>query len=57
MFQAWQSVKVTTEGSEFTGQAGYVIRTEQEGEKAIVFVRLDSDSAVHTFGTDELALL
>lgn len=57
MFQAWQSVLVTNESSNFHGQAGYVIRTELDGDKAIVFVHMDSDGEVHSFGADELKLL
>ena len=55
--QAWQSVQVTNENSEFHSQAGYVIRTEQNGDKAIVFVRMDVDGQVHSYGADELKLL
>lgn len=55
--QAWQQVKVTNESSSFNGQAGYVIRTELEGDKAIVFVHLDVDGEVHSFGADELQVL
>lgn len=55
--QAWQTVQVANENSEFTGQAGYVIRTEKSGDKELVFARLDVDGEIHSFGADELKLL
>ena len=55
--QAWQSVQVANESSNFHGQAGFVIRTEMDGDKAIVFVHMDVDGEVHSFGADELKVL
>jgi hypothetical protein len=56
MFQAWTQVKVTNAGSAFAGQAGYVIRNEAEGDKAVIAVKLDTGT-VENFDPSELVTL
>ena len=55
--QAWQAVKVTDENSGFVGQAGYVTRVEREGDKSLVFVKLDTTGEIEPFDATELQIL
>ena len=56
-YQAWQQVKVTSEGSGFFGQAGVVVRTEKEKKSVKVFVKLDADGSIEGFDPSELVVL
>lgn len=55
--QAWQQVKVTNDQSGFFGWAGFVVRTEKDGDQERVFVRLDNDESTQAFEPAELQIL
>lgn len=55
--QAWQQVKVTNEDSAYLGNAGFVVRVEQDGDHEKVFVRMDTDESVQPFHSTELQIL
>ena len=57
MFQAWNSVVVTNQESQWHTQAGTVIRTEKRGDIQLVHVRMDADGSTEPFDSSELQAL
>lgn len=57
MFNAWQSVKVDSEGSEHHGRAGVVIRPEGVGYQVQLDDVGDKPKIMTSFTADELKVL
>jgi hypothetical protein len=60
--QAWNSVKVVNNDSQYAGRAGYVVRAEKKGDAQIIEVHLDETSdgiksEVVAFDASELVML